>query len=398
MWRLYYILLCLFPLVLYGQEFSHSGVIYDSEERGVENVEVQLLTRSISSYEITNPTYSNYNYGGGTSVSGCDDCVQGPYNIGFNFTFFGNTYSQFYVSSNGWIGFSAGQTNGYVAQFIPNGGAPKNAILADWEDLFPNTGNMNYYVTGTAPNRVLVFNFNNVPHYGCRSNLHTFQIVLHETTNRIDINFQSKPLCGGNSATLGLTNITGSQVVPVGGKNATLWSITQGTSYRFTPSTVQTEFIFNRSVFTNINGQYNFTSTGLDINNFEFKIHVPAPYTKTQLTNTDGNFPIELILGRTPIKSKHYYGLDVNDDGKITVSDAYLIHQRKNGLISTWGSYPDLRFFSSTEWTTIKNGTTNLKSTITGTQSVTINSPVRGGSTNLYLITTGYRNNNKLFY
>jgi hypothetical protein len=90
--------------------------------------------------------------------------------------------------------------------------------------------------------------------------------------------------------------------------------------------------------------------------------------------------------------------LDLNDDGNITVSDAYLIYQRKNGVISTWGSYPDLRFFSSTEWNTIKNGTTNLKSTITGTQSVTINSPVRGGSTNLYLITTGYRNNNKLSY
>jgi hypothetical protein len=52
------------------------------------------------------------------------------------------------VSSNGWIGFSAGQTNGYTAQFLPNGGAPKNAILADWEDLLPNTGNMNYYTTG----------------------------------------------------------------------------------------------------------------------------------------------------------------------------------------------------------------------------------------------------------
>ena len=54
--------------------------------------------------------------------------------------------------------------------------------------------------------------------------------------------------------------------------------------------------------------------------------------------------------------------------------------------------------FNSGEWTTIKNSTNNLKSTILGQSSMTISNPVRGGSTNIYLLTTGYSNKNKLIY
>ena len=107
--------------VIHAQEFTFSGYVYDSDQAGIANLPVELHTRSISSYDITEPTYSNYNFTGGSSLTGCDDCVQGPYNIGFSFNYFGNNYTQFYVSSNGWIGFSAGQTNGYTAQFLPNG-------------------------------------------------------------------------------------------------------------------------------------------------------------------------------------------------------------------------------------------------------------------------------------
>jgi hypothetical protein len=385
-------------LGVYAQEFTHSGNVYDGNEVGVQGIEVQLHTRSVSNYEITNPTYSNFNYGGGTSVNGCDDCVQGPFNIGFNFTYFGNTYSQFYVSSNGWIGFSPGQTSGYIAQFLPNGGAPRNAILADWEDLFPSSGQMNYYVTGAAPNRTMVFNFNGVPFYGCRSTTVTWQIVLYETSNEIQINFLSKPQCGGYSATLGLTNIDGTKVVPVGGKNAVQWSISQGTSYKFTPSTVQTTFTLNQSVFTNVNGQYSFGSTGLDINNYQFQIVVPEPNTSSSYSEDDAKHVIDLVLGKKSISSREFYRMDVNDDGKFTVSDGYLIFGKVSGSKSSLSFSPSVRLFNSTEWTTIKNSSTNLKSSLPGLQTITITNPQRGGTTNFYILTNGFSNQNKLTY
>ena len=87
----------------------------------------------------------------------------------------------------------------------------------------------------------------------------------------------------------------------------------------------------------------------------------------------------------------------MNNDGKLTVSDAFLIYAKKSGLISNFSS-PSVRFFTTSEWSTIKSNTSNLKSTIAGSSSVTINSPVRNGSSNFYLLTTGFSNKNKLNY
>ena len=385
-------------LGLNAQEFSHSGYVYDGNEIGVQNIDVQLHVRNTSSYEITNPSYSNFNYVGGTSVTGCDDCVQGPFNIGFTFNYFGNNYTQFYASSNGWIGFSPGQTNGYVAQFLPNGSAPKNAIIADWEDLFPSTGQMNYYVSGVSPNRRMIFNYNSVPFYGCRSTVVTWQIVLHETTNKIDVNLLSKPSCGGSGATMGLTNIDGTRVVPVGGKNAVAWSISQPTTYSFTPSEIQTDFTLNRTVKTDLNGRYIFSTTGLDINNYQFKIVVPTPNTTSLFLNQDGGHVIDLVLGRQSITAKEYYRLDLNNDGIISVSDAFYSYSLVSGLKNSFGSLPSVRFFTQSEWNTIKTSTLNLKTSIPGLQTMSILSPVRNGTTNFYLLTTGYSNKTKLTY
>ena len=375
--------------VLHGQEFTFSGYVYDVDQTGVANLPVELHTRSISSYEINEPSYSNYNFTGGSSLTGCDDCVQGPYNIGFTFNYFGNNYTQFYVSSNGWIGFSAGQTNGYTAQFLPNGGAPKNAILADWEDLLPNTGNMNYYTTGTAPNRVLVFNFNNVPHYGCRSNIHTFQIVLFETTNVIDVNFQSKPLCGGNGATLGLTNIDGGKVVPVGGKNASVWSILTPQKYRFSPSVVSNEFVLNRSVMTNSQGRYQFLTTGLDVNNFEFRVKFTVPTPTQQFTNNDGKRISDIVFGLVGTNGLAYHRFDLNNDGRINVSDQYLLFGLKSGSVAAW-VVPRSSVFTPNEFMSITNSTTNVRSLYPGSSSIMTGNLTRGGSQNFYIITPGY--------
>lgn len=375
--------------IIKAQEFTFSGFVYDAEQSGVANIQVDLLTRSISNYTISEPAYSSYNFTGGSSLTGCDDCVQGPFNIGFTFNYFGNNYTQFYVSSNGWIGFSAGQTNGYTAQFLPNSGAPKNAILADWEDLFPNNGNMNYYTTGTAPNRVLVFNFNSVPHYGCRSNLHTFQIVLFESTNVIDVNFQNKPLCAGNGATLGLTNIDGNKAVPVGGKNASTWSIPTTQKYRFTPAVVSNDFVLNRSVLTNTQGNYNFSSTGLDINNFEFRIRIVAPIPNQQFTDNDAKRISNIIFGLLPLNGLNYHRFDLNNDGRINVSDQFFLFGSKSGLIKNW-IVPRSSIFTPTEFTSISSSTTNVRSLYPGLTSITTVNLNRGGTQNFYIITPGY--------
>ena len=53
--------------------------------------------------------YSPEPYGGGTGIifgSNGDDQIAGPFPVGFTFCFFNQNYSQFWVGSNGWIGFT----------------------------------------------------------------------------------------------------------------------------------------------------------------------------------------------------------------------------------------------------------------------------------------------------
>ena len=42
---------------------------------------------------------------GGISMTMTDDTYLGPYSIGFDFCFFGEIYTQFYICSNGWTSF-----------------------------------------------------------------------------------------------------------------------------------------------------------------------------------------------------------------------------------------------------------------------------------------------------
>ena len=53
--------------------------------------------------------YQPETYSGGTPVTfggNQDDQIAGPFQLGFQFCFFNQYYSQFYIGSNGWVGFT----------------------------------------------------------------------------------------------------------------------------------------------------------------------------------------------------------------------------------------------------------------------------------------------------
>ena len=375
-----------------SQEFKYSGYLYGGTGSPKVGVPVKLFGKRTDPYDVSFPSYpsTGLSYTTGTVIPSSDDATHGPFSIGFSFNFFGTNYSQFYVGSNGWIGFSAAQTTGYTAAYIPNAGSPKNVIMADWEDLLPGASNIRYTTVGSAPNRKLIVSFYQVPHYSCNTNLHTFQFVLNETTNVIDINYAAKPLCGSNNATAGLVNVDNTNVVPVGGKNASLWSVTNY-SVKFTPTAAETAFSLKSTYYTDATGKYTINS-GLDVQSYQFQVTVDSPGSATVL-QSDLDLLNSIILKKVPINSIAYYKFDVNADGKITVADLFCGYAKLIGLFSTWISpTPTHRIFTTTEWSTISASTADLRSTITGQTSVTIASPVNNGSTNYYIITTGKNN------
>ena len=88
-------------------------------------------------------------------------------NIGFPVTYFGQSYSTAYVSSNGFLalGSSAGATPTSNAA-IPTTAAPNGVVAPFWDDLNPAAGGAVYAgVTGSAPNRTLHVEWFNVPHF-----------------------------------------------------------------------------------------------------------------------------------------------------------------------------------------------------------------------------------------
>lgn len=92
-------------------------------------------------YSITSGAFSPIATGSSSIVTLPDDALSGALNIGFPFNFYCNTYSQFYISSNGFITFSVNSGHGCCAgQLIPNTGAPNNLISAAWTDLDPGVG------------------------------------------------------------------------------------------------------------------------------------------------------------------------------------------------------------------------------------------------------------------
>ena len=374
-----------------AQEFKYSGYIRSSSEVGLQNVPVKLLGRRVSVYDITQPTYTtSVPFNQGTAIPSSDDVVSGALPIGFTFNFFGVNYTQFYAGSNGWIGFSPGQTTGYTAAFIPNAGSPLNCILGDWEDLYPGAANIFYTTVGVAPNRKLVVSYYQVPHYSCRTSLHTFQFVLSEGTNNIQINYLSKPQCGSNNATAGLVGTNYLTVVPIGGNNAVQWTETN-TSYKFNPAPVETNYS-NKGVFmTDATGKYNILS-GLDINSYQFAIvldSIPLP----SLTVSDARSPLNTIWGLSPMNAIKYFLQDVNNDGRLTVTDMSIVYGYKSNKFSVWpAGLPKYRLFTPTQWSPIKNSTIDLRTLYPGTQSILINNPTNNGTSDYYLIRTGFSN------
>ena len=193
-----------------------------------------------TNYAVSQIAYANQ-VNTGTNVSLADDSQAGPFNIGFTFCFYGQTYTQFYIGSNGWISFSGGQPTTFTSSPIPtvNALVPKNCIMGPWQDWNPGIGGqVRYQVQGTAPCRKLVVSWTNVPMFSCTNLFGTFHIVIYESTNVIENHIQNKPNCAqwaGGTSVQGVHNLAGSAAVTVAGRNSTQWTA-QNDARRWTPS------------------------------------------------------------------------------------------------------------------------------------------------------------------
>ncbi|MEC4004363.1 T9SS type A sorting domain-containing protein [Flavobacterium sp. SUN052] len=163
-----------------------------------------------------------------------DDKYSDVIALPFSFDFYGTTFNNLLISTNGYIDFRTNLANGsspfYFTQAIPNTAfSIKNSIMGAFSDL-NNTnaqGNITYGLYGTAPYRKFIVYFYNNSLFQCNAAHSSFQIILHETSNIIDVQLIDKQICNPTStvkAVTGLINLAGNQGIAPPGRNYGSWS------------------------------------------------------------------------------------------------------------------------------------------------------------------------------
>ena len=155
-----------------------------------------------TSVQATNPTFTVGTdpiidiTGTGTGLSLGDDQMSGMKNIGFDFTFYDQTFSQVNISMNGFFtfqsNFSIPRYRNYLSETLP-ATSFNYSVFPAWSDYIRrSSGNQSPYIKtfGQTSNtdQYFVIMWDNVSEYsnGLKS---TFQAILYETTNEISFRY-----------------------------------------------------------------------------------------------------------------------------------------------------------------------------------------------------------------
>lgn len=180
-----------------------------------------------------------------------------PSGIPFSFAFYGTNYTNCVPGTNGSISFNSipvsyegwdfsetiPNTSSSSYTFI-NGSDHKNSIFGVFQDTYPGAGSPPQYSgiyygnQGEFPCRTFVFSFYRLPQFSCTSdNMSTYQMVMYEGSNIIDVYVQQRTVCASwndGSGLIGLLNQGGNQAVVPTGRNTGPWTTTNE-AWRFIP-------------------------------------------------------------------------------------------------------------------------------------------------------------------
>ncbi|PKP16941.1 MAG: hypothetical protein CVU07_05275, partial [Bacteroidetes bacterium HGW-Bacteroidetes-23] len=231
---------------------------------------------STTSYAVESIEYAPpFPFIGGIQTSvNTDDVWSNAINLPFNFCFFGQSYTQAKVGSNGVVQFGNGMANGggcpwAFTQSVPNPAFPiLNAIYGVYQDIDPSINNafaspnINYQVLGTYPCRALVVNYSQVAQFGTGCNnsaavgAQTSQIVIYEISNIIEVYVERRVPCTSwqnGVGVIGIQNAAGTLGYTPPGRNTGAWSATNE-AWRFLPngeSDVDFQWLMNGAFFSN---------------------------------------------------------------------------------------------------------------------------------------------------
>lgn len=229
-----------------------------------------------------------------------DDRYSPTIDIGFPFSFYGNSYTKLIASTNGYVSFdtakkltfshfgilkngnSLSSTNG-IPEDLPSSLYDNALIMGPYHDLDPNnstsTQQIKYDVIGTAPFRMWILSYYNVPLYttACLNlNQNTHQIVLYETLGIVEVYIYDKEIClnwNKGRSIIGMQDFTKIRSIMAPGRsaNSTPWgNVGINESWRFVPASGQS--LFKRVELYTISGSLVTTGVTANIGNNQLEV------------------------------------------------------------------------------------------------------------------------------
>jgi hypothetical protein len=149
-----------------------------------------------------------------TTWTGTDDDGHAVVSLPWSFRFYGTTYTQVKIATNGFISFDVASTDhAYSNTAIPTAAEPNLSIYPWWDDLDLGSGGSVRYYHDAAQQR-FVIQYTAVPHYGTTTpGLYTFQVILQASGSILVQYLDMQQTL--NSATIGIENGTGTIALQV---------------------------------------------------------------------------------------------------------------------------------------------------------------------------------------
>ena len=157
-----------------------------------------------------------------------DDDANENTTLPFTFTYYGNSYSDIYLSSNGFVSFGAGYDR--INGIIPFEGPPNNAIYALALDLNPDNGAQGKIYTKDLGDGRFVIEYYQVQHWP-DGDPETFEIILDNNDGSIIVQYDT--VSNPADSLVGVENADGSRGFLYSSDNNP--PITAGLALKFTP-------------------------------------------------------------------------------------------------------------------------------------------------------------------
>jgi hypothetical protein len=383
--------------------------------------------QTIANYSVSRTTGNTYNSisGTGSSIASWrnntnqytqDDNRSAAVDIGFDFWYIGVRYTQFSVSTNGFMDLSSNSANGngsgvygYENSRFSNTTPTALTLAPMYDDLTAQGGSealgnsLKYQVDGTAPNRVLTVEWVNIAVYNNTSPSLNFQVKLYETTGIIEFVYGTMTAgsanysysCGINNSTISnppttvqlLTQQTANTATFSNAAKNNLTTIPATDSkISFTPPNHSGTFNASLS-FTSITS----SSMNVNYNNWCTNEIGYAIYNSTD--NTNFNFVVQQAANTTSYaatglspNTQYYWRVYAVTEGKVstdatgnaTTSAAGNKVSTGNGSWGSNGTWSPSGVPTATDNVTIKNGHTVTINTNASCNNLTVGEGTSG--------------------